>query len=211
MKKILSIILAVLMLTSVGIVGVSADTQREKVETAFSEYCAHYEESYREVLIGDIIASSDEAIFFVGYPKKSGFPTWEWMTHIGGWIIIGTTYSPNACSGIYVLIEEQIYTIEDAYEQKLVTDPSPLHELKNYSKGPANEGGLTEGPFIYLMGDADFDGELTVKDATAIQKHLSDIEKIDCLSYDWVFDLDSNYRMDIKDVTAIQKHIAGIA
>ncbi len=211
MKKILCLILAVLLLTSVGIASVSADTLREKVESAFSEYCAQYEERYREVLIGDIIASSDEAIFFVGYPEKSAFEPWEIKIYVGDWIITNANAQANPVSAVYVMIEEQIYTIEGAYEQKLVTDLSPLYELKNYTRGSVGEGELMNGPDIYLIGDADFDGELTVKDATAIQKHLSDIEKIDCIYCDWVFDMDSNYRMNIKDATAIQKHIAGIA
>ncbi len=61
----------------------------------------------------------------------------------------------------------------------------------------------------YLKGDADCSGAVNVKDVTAIQKHVADIEflseegKVNA-------DVDENETINIKDATSIQKWIAGL-
>ncbi len=64
-------------------------------------------------------------------------------------------------------------------------------------------------PVLGLLGDANLDGKVNIKDATAIQKHLANLE---ALSADGLAlsDTDGSGRVNIKDVTAIQKHIAGM-
>lgn len=74
-----------------------------------------------------------------------------------------------------------------------------------------------------LMGDADGDGRLTIKDATYIQKYLAKVEGINppagFMGHDacgngpdgiYVADLDVNGKVNIKDATAIQKKLAKI-
>lgn len=60
-----------------------------------------------------------------------------------------------------------------------------------------------------LLGDADGDNKVNVKDATAIQKHVAGLIT---LTEDGVkaADADGNTNVNVKDATAIQKHIAGI-
>lgn len=65
---------------------------------------------------------------------------------------------------------------------------------------------------MYMLGDADNDGEITVKDATEIQKAgvgLSETVNT-ATGLDTVFDYNSDGRVSILDVTAIQKKIASI-
>ena len=57
----------------------------------------------------------------------------------------------------------------------------------------------------YFIGDTDGDGIVSVKDATAIQKHLADIKSCNVIEGD----VDNN-GLNIKDATAIQKYVAGI-
>ncbi len=63
-----------------------------------------------------------------------------------------------------------------------------------------------EEPFI-AFGDVDFDERITVKDATALQKHLA---KIITLSEDALYfaDVDGNEKNTISDATLIQKYVA---
>lgn len=65
---------------------------------------------------------------------------------------------------------------------------------------PANSG---------ILGDANKDGSVNIKDVTAIQKHIASLEIIpeDALV---LADTDIDGDVNIKDATAIQKHIAGI-
>ncbi|MGN1129884.1 MAG: dockerin type I repeat-containing protein [Ruminococcus sp.] len=59
-----------------------------------------------------------------------------------------------------------------------------------------------------VIGDADLDGEVTIKDVTCIQKVLAGInEKPD--SFDYVADVTGDGKVDIRDVTTIQLYING--
>ena len=60
-----------------------------------------------------------------------------------------------------------------------------------------------------LSGDADGDRQVNIKDATAIQKHIANLETLTeegCI----LADVDGSEDVNIKDATAIQKFIAGI-
>jgi len=59
----------------------------------------------------------------------------------------------------------------------------------------------------YFYGDVDFDGKVSVKDATALQKHLA---KIITLEEDALYfgDVDGNEKNTISDATLIQKYVA---
>lgn len=60
-----------------------------------------------------------------------------------------------------------------------------------------------------ILGDADMSGKVNVKDATAVQKHVADVQ---ALTADGVTaaDADGNTKVNVKDATAIQKWVAGI-
>ncbi len=60
-----------------------------------------------------------------------------------------------------------------------------------------------------LLGDANEDGILNIKDATAIQKHIANIITLSNRGIK-LADFNENGDINIKDVTAIQKFIVGI-
>ncbi|MBE6734957.1 MAG: hypothetical protein E7563_06435 [Ruminococcaceae bacterium] len=60
-----------------------------------------------------------------------------------------------------------------------------------------------------LTGDVNFDGDINIKDATAIQKHLAEISVFSD-TVKTLADYDTDGEITIKDATAIQKFIAGI-
>lgn len=64
-------------------------------------------------------------------------------------------------------------------------------------------------PVIYLVGDADLNNKVNVKDATHIQKFVASLTKLTPNEY-LAADSDRNLNVNVKDATAIQKHIAGI-
>ncbi len=67
-----------------------------------------------------------------------------------------------------------------------------------------------EGEVIGYVGDADNSGDVTIKDATAIQKHIAQLVTID-KNAQLLADVDFSSDITIKDATAIQKWIAKIA
>ena len=60
-----------------------------------------------------------------------------------------------------------------------------------------------------LLGDANEDGNLNIKDATIIQKHIANILTLSEHGVD-LADFNKSGDVNIKDATAIQKYIAGI-
>ena len=61
----------------------------------------------------------------------------------------------------------------------------------------------------YDMGDANTDGEVNVKDATAIQKHIAGIAPLNSLQIN-LSDVNSDDAVNIKDATYIQKVVADL-
>lgn len=61
----------------------------------------------------------------------------------------------------------------------------------------------------YIVGDADLDGRISIKDATITQKHIANIL---VLSEQQIYlaDVDNNNNLNVKDATMIQKKLAGI-
>lgn len=61
----------------------------------------------------------------------------------------------------------------------------------------------------FEIGDVNMDGKINIRDATAIQKCLAKIIKLDEDAIE-LADFDMNSKVNVKDATAIQKYIAGI-
>lgn len=98
---------------------------------------------------------------------------------------------------IFVRIIYHISLILDIFTPKVLW-------LKNKT------GVLPKGePETYLLGEADGDGLVTIKDATSIQRYLAsmtDGEQIDLDAADVTSD-----GVDINDVTQIQRYLAGFS
>ena len=67
----------------------------------------------------------------------------------------------------------------------------------------------TPGGTTYENGDVNMDGNLNIKDATAIQKHIASIITFSQESIKYA-DYNCDGNINIKDATAIQKKIAGL-
>jgi hypothetical protein len=65
---------------------------------------------------------------------------------------------------------------------------------------------VTDGS-VYILGDANGDGIVSVGDVTAIQRHLADLEYLDGLNL-YAADADQNSVTDVSDALNIQKYIA---
>lgn len=61
----------------------------------------------------------------------------------------------------------------------------------------------------YSLGDVNCDGQVNIKDATAIQKHLASISTLSDTGLN-LADADGDGQVNIKDATTIQKKLAGI-
>lgn len=63
---------------------------------------------------------------------------------------------------------------------------------------------------IVIYGDANRDGFVNIKDATAIQKVAAGLEALETPQARWCADVNLDGYVNIKDATAIQKYVAGL-
>lgn len=118
---------------------------------------------------------------------------------IDGFLIIGSeyTHSDDNPTGLFSVTESGVVrSIREGFELGLLHMDLVAMNL----------------PYVYVIGDADYDMRITVKDATMIQKlvaGIKDYEDVVCVSRPE--DKDRDGRVTIKDATAIQKEIAGLS
>ena len=74
---------------------------------------------------------------------------------------------------------------------------------------PTDSTDPTNPVVLGLLGDANEDGKVNIKDATLIQKSIANLTTL-TETGEVLADADLNTKINIKDATAIQKHIAGI-
>ncbi len=92
------------------------------------------------------------------------------------------------------------------------TEPSTGGEDKPTDSTEPSTGGEdkpTTPDSIGLLGDANCDGKVNIKDATEIQKHIAGLVTLSETGL-ILADVDSNIAVNIKDATAIQKYLAGM-
>ena len=141
---------------------------------------------------------------------------------------IGTEYYEKGESELYAeglaSFDEMVYVIDydktdyNSFETNLVGEWYYYYGGGEY--GPTPEKGDTVYTARYfgrassdnetLLGDVNLDGKVNIRDSTAIQKHLANIETIEGLGKP-AADYNGDGKITIKDVTAIQKKIANIA
>lgn len=119
----------------------------------------------------------------------------EWMTVSGGRYI----FKPNAKRGdCYIIGYGSTATdVMDFYEKELDDTIGGTFVIKAIAD------------IRLIMGDVDFDGELTILDVTAIQRYLADLDKFSDYQKK-IGDYDADGEVTILDCTKIQRVLAGL-
>ena len=105
----------------------------------------------------------------------------------------------------YIFADNMLYTLKEAYEAGVLTD-AMLSELADANYTGGNRYGiLTE----YIVGDADGSGEVSIIDATYIQRY--DVRIIgDMDFYKPLGDVDGDSHVNVLDATKIQRYTVGL-
>ncbi len=217
MKKILSFIL-ILCLCLASVCSASAETEKGIYEDLFVErlslhysdgdkdngsYLAYYDysECYEHYVSSNDESTPDYVLVFAATIEVSPM---IYREYIGPYVVVSYNYRYPYVLGYYIYVpsEDMIYTLKDAYDKGIEGIDTAF---SNYML----QRGLTG-----MLGDADGDKELTIKDATWIQKKVAEIKVISPFVKEEVelavTDFDMDRSVNIKDATAIQKHIAGL-
>ena len=103
---------------------------------------------------------------------------------------------------IYFTAEDKVYDFEEALEKYPQLQEKLLRSLDESS-----------GPHYRLIGDAENDGKLNIKDATNIQKFIAGLGNVweyDNKLYNDAADFNGDGKVNVRDATAIQKKLAHI-
>ena len=99
--------------------------------------------------------------------------------------------------------------INDADMPFYNVDYTPYVAEEPSTPTPDEEPSTTVVSKPYTLGDADLNGSVNVKDATAIQKHIADLIKLSNEALE-VCDTNRDTKITVSDATTIQKFVAGI-
>ena len=100
----------------------------------------------------------------------------------------------------------------DASSDEETTEPSettPDEATDDETTAPTETTDVTEPVVDGLLGDANLDGKVNIKDVTLIQKYVANILEFDEVQI-LLSDTNKDTKVNIKDATAIQKFIAGL-
>lgn len=93
----------------------------------------------------------------------------------------------------------------------IITDPTDDtgNDTPIIVPGTTTQGNATNPSDGYLLGDADANGKVNIKDATLIQKHAA---KLTVISEENIIkaDVNADNKINVKDATTIQKFVANI-
>lgn len=120
----------------------------------------------------------------------------EWLQQSNGEFIF---YNDSHYGDCFVTINGKIIDLMDYYKNELNDTIGGTFVIKAV--------GTVDDDFVQVLGDADLDCNLNIKDVTFIQKCIADIEHLTRLKLINA-DFDKNGSVDILDATAIQKALA---
>lgn len=165
----------------------------------------YYDELYYHYASADEVADASTPDFVV-VECMLDFYSHSHVYEIFGDYVVADYYTTYPYElGYYVFIPEssEILTLKEAWDEQI----EGINTV--FEKGVLGQ----------LIGDADDDGKLTVKDATAIQKEIAGISSIkddkftivaDSTQKKYISDFNCDGERNVRDATAIQKYIAGI-
>ena len=93
--------------------------------------------------------------------------------------------------------KDGIYYIEKTDDGKM--------EMFNLYLLPADSGAYTPGYSDIILGDADGDGKVSIKDVTAVQRHVAEFENV---ANEKAADVNRDGVITIDDATIIQRYLA---
>lgn len=203
MKRVLCFVLVATMLVSLFGVIATATTFDVELQTQMFDYFGGNEVDWSRyppelepcVVIYDYVVA-DEGVLFVAIANWRGADTMEVVERYDKWCVYSgeCTYPSN--TGMYVKVNDNIYTLKEAWEKGLVTDLSYVEGFSKYTK-------------VYRVGDVDLDFDVSILDATLIQQEVAKLAEFNELQ-DTSADVDGDGDTSVLDATSIQLELAKV-
>ena len=214
MKKLLSIVLVIIVL-SITNVSACANEAQETAENIEYLYLEEFIEQYKDTSgFSDVAYRESYEELYYHYDENDKL----------NWVLVRCSYVTS--TGMYYAVFGDMvslvgygiplkndYAVYDTGQQKF-SDICDLDDLNAYD---GLKDVLYSYKLLYPIGDADMDRELTVLDATQIQRHLAliiqlddDLEHYSSIKgqLGYITDFDRDGERTVMDATAIQKKLA---
>ena len=153
------------------------------------------------------------------YVTRGIAPTWEQLA--GRWAVPGydkdTYKTPEAAMKAGNTYGQKIHKIRKEIEAVTVTEsdidkyfPKQETTKPEISKPEASKPEVEDTKTTYILGDANLDGKVNIKDATLVQKAVSNLTEL-TEAQEILADVDKDGRVTVKDATELRKHAAGMS
>ena len=153
----------------------------------------------RDITVRDYYQFSETDIYAVCFTVRNLQYTADMLEEkIGDWLLVCSRPEP------YLFVDNRLYGFKEAYDAGIMTDDM-LGELGGSYFLNCKTPILTR----YIKGDADGDGEVSVIDATVIQRYDANIAVTGAF-YEALADVDGDSEVSIIDATLIQRYEAGL-
>lgn len=234
MKRMISILITIVLLFSVCMI--SANAQEATPDESQKEYLYHDRLiewlGNKYIELDDDFPDYDELYFHYTDETKENFD-WVLIRVVSGWDLCW--YGKSGCNigsralysynGIYFPADLAIYDVKN----------DTFRKITEYREFDGVKEAVEELELGVALGDMDFDGMITIVDATHIQKILAHVEVrpryseeddiIECghytvndpergpigvTEYCYISDYDQDGKRTVLDATHIQKHLAGL-
>lgn len=141
----------------------------------------------------------NEPAYAVNFAVKGyGYYTVMLEKHIGEYLLYTSLPQP------YIFFGNRLYPFEEAYKEGVLTDEMLTELAESSYTGGNGYCILTE----YIKGDTDGDGDVSIIDATVIQRHEANVTT--GAFYKPLADVDGDSEVNVIDATLIQRSEAGI-
>ena len=158
MKKLLCILLVFTLFVSICVTGVSANSIEEKLTEKFYDYCGgnkidwnspNISKDEQKVIIYEY-KEFDDIVFFSAAACWYAPGAMGRIETFDKWRVYSPAVNHPSELGLYVLIDDNVYSIEEAWEKGLVTDLTPIEDFSKYTKVSRVENTESEQPTSVL-------------------------------------------------------------
>lgn len=205
MKKIICVILMISLLAIVLGVEAGAITNEEDLALEFFDYCGGNDidwsnpnilPSEKKVIIYECM-ETENAVFFSGIPGWIAPGDMACVEKFDKWCVYSNVYNSPYSLALYVKVGSIIYTLKDAWEKGLVSDLACIEGFSKYTK-------------VYCVGDVDLDFDVSILDATLIQRRVAQLGSISDIRIRETADVDDDGDVTVLDATAVQMKLAKV-
>lgn len=228
MKKIVSVLLSICIILSMCVVSIISSGAKSTIDNRLDEF--------KKMSLGDNYEDYSPPVFYEElyeyYSESNNTDTPDWIFGkgytemeasyskgvFGEYLIYGDYYYPYLLGFfVYDPNENVFYDIQQAWEMKFENLSYAFEEyIRNNHKYDV------ELRCIYRIGDSDADCELTILDATYIQRALAQLEEFSALDtyigafqhygkkLNYISDYDFDGTITVMDATAIQMNLAKV-